>query len=634
MTEEEKIFGYNNKILKVDLTNRQITVDENGPGFYRIYLGGSLLGAYYLFNEMKPGVDPLSPENVLVFAPSVTTGAAVSGASRFSITAKSPVTAAIGDTQCGGDWGPKLKHAGFDAVVVTGTSEDPVYLLIHDGKAELKDASHLWGTVTGEVQATIRRDLADEEIQIAQIGPAGENLVRFACVTGGLSHFAGRTGMGAVMGSKKLKAIAVRGRKKPYPFFDEGSVKALAKQGVSQLKASAVMQGFHRHGTPLGVEWNEPIGNIVTRNFQSGSFEGIHDIMPAKYTESLLLKRDTCWGCALRCKRVVGREAPYVIESQYGGPEFEALVMLGTNLGISDLDYIAKANEICNKYTLDCISTGAIIGFAMECFEKGIITQGDTEGLELRFGNKETALQLIEMIALRQGLGDVLADGFPKAISIWGKESQNLAVHVKNQPYPGHMPRVKPSQALMYAVNPFGADHMSSEHDWIAVADNDISRGLGITHFTEWGSLDEATVRATMLSQFYYSLMDTMALCHFPWGPGSLYQYNDVARLVRAVTGWDMTFWELMRAGERKINVAKAFNFREGFDRSHDVLSKRSFEPLQGGTAKGKKVNKAAHKRAVDLYYAMMQWNVRTGAPSKGKLFELGLGWVAEALGL
>ena len=631
MTEESKIFGYNGKILRVDLTSREIAVDENGPGFYRTYLGGSLLGTYYVFKETEHGVEPLSPGNVLVFAPSITTGAPVTGVSRFNITAKSPLTGGIGDTQCGGGWGSKFKHSGFDAVVIKGKASSPVYILIDQGQIEIRNASHVWGKTTGEAQALIHEELEDNRIEIAQIGPAGENLVRFACVTGGLSHFAGRTGMGAVMGSKNLKAIAVRG-KQTYSFSDEECIKEMARKGAERYKESELHQNFHKYGTAMGMPSLKEMGQIVTRNFQSGYFELTDEITGQKLTETILTGTDTCWSCVIRCKRVVETTEPYDIQAQYGGPEYETISMLGSNLGIGELPIICKANEICNKYTMDTISAGAMIAFTMECFEKGIITEKEISGLRLNFGNGEAALKMLEMIALRQGVGDVLADGYQRAISLWGEECQDFAIQAKNQPFPAHMPRIKPSQALMYAVNPFGADHMSSEHDWLSAVDGDLARGLGVTEFTEFESLDAVKVRATMLSQFYYSLLDTLTLCDFCWGPGALYGYRDVERFVEAVTGWQMTFWELMKAGERRINLMKAFNVREGFGRSQDMLPNRVFEPLPDGPSKDKKVDSDRLKAAIKQYYAMMNWDIESGQPTRGKLLELGLGWVADVL--
>ena len=629
--EEKKRSGYNGKILHVDLTAHKTEIEEPAEAFYRTYLGGGLLGTYYLLKGTKPGVDPLSPDNVLVFAPSVATGAAVSGVSRFNVTAASPLTGAVGDTQCGGDWAAKLKHAGFDAVVVKGKAKTPVYLWIDQGKAEIKDASSLWGRVTGEAQELIRQELGDEKIEVVQIGPGGENLVRYACVTGGLSHFGGRTGMGAVMGSKNLKAIAVRG-KRAYAFHDENGVKKMAKKGAAAFKESEMHQSFQKYGTAMTVEYLKGLGHIVTRNFQSSEFELTDEINGQKLSETFLTGNETCYSCVIRCKRVVEADEPFRIEGIYGGPEYETLGMLGSNLGIGDLAIICKANEICNKNTLDTVSAGGMIAFAMECFERGIITQKETGGLDLRFGDGEAALKLLEMIVSRQGVGDILADGYPRAIAEWGEGCRELAMQVKDQPFPAHMPRIKPSQGLMYAVNPFGADHMSSEHDWIAAAEGDITRGLGITDFTEnTEGLDAIKVRAVMLSQFFYSLLDTLTLCDFCWGPGALFSYSDIPEFIRAVTGWQASFFELMKAGERRINLMRAFNARQGFSREQDKLPARMFEPLPTGKSKGKKLDPDRLKEALSEYYAMMNWDVETGNPTKGKLMELGLTWVAEA---
>jgi aldehyde:ferredoxin oxidoreductase len=620
-------FGYNGKILRVDLSRGNMAVIENAPGFYRTYLGGGLLGTYYVYKETQPGVDPLSEGNVLVFAPSVATGAAVAGVSRFNISAKSPLTHAIGDSQCGGDWGPKLKHAGFDALVITGRAEKPVYLWIDQGKTEIRDASHLWGKVTGEAQALIREELGDDKIAVAQIGPGGENLVRFACVTAGLSHFAGRTGMGAVMGSKHLKAIAVRG-KRSYAYSDDAGVKAMARKGVSAFQGSEELQHFHEHGTPSVVMVNKDLGNIVTRNYRSGAFEQIEQLSSDNMIATNLKGTDTCWACPIGCKRIVAQGDLYPVESQYGGPEFETLIMLGSNLGIGDLAVVSKASEICNKNTVDTISAGAMIALAMECFEKEILSETDTGGLSIRFGDGAAALKLLEMIVNRQGIGDLLADGPAKVVSEWGGAVEPLAVHTKGQPCPAHDPRVKQSQALMYAVNPFGADHMSSEHDWISTGDGEAARGLGITEFTSYESLDRIKVRGTMLSQVYYSLLDTLTLCAFPWGPGAVFSPRDLEEFIQSLTGWQMTFWELMKAGERRINLMRAFNAREGLDGGQDALPSRLFQPVSGGVSEGKKVDASAFEERLSEYYAMMNWDPKTGNPTRGKLHELGLAWV------
>jgi aldehyde:ferredoxin oxidoreductase len=323
--------------------------------------------------------------------------------------------------------------------------------------------------------------------------------------------------------------------------------------------------------------------------------------------------------------------APYKIRAEYGGPEYETISMLGSNLAIGDLSLVSKANEICNKYTMDTISAGGLIAFAMECFENKLITLKDTDGLDLTFGNGEAVLKLLKMIALRQGIGNILADGYEKAISIWGEACRPFAIHTKGQSFPAHMPRVKPSQALMYAVNPFGADHMSSEHDWLVAADTDMARGLGLMDFSGIEKLDSAKVKATMFSQFYFSLMDTLTLCDFCWGLGALYNFKDIEQLIESVTGWQVTFWELMRAGERRINLMKAFNAREGFDRSRDRLPGRVFEPIPDGPSKGSVIDPDELEVALDQYYSMMNWDLATGNPTRAKLEELGLDWVLDA---
>jgi len=365
---------------------------------------------------MKPNMDALSPENVLIFAPSIITGVPVMGTSRFNITAKSPLTGTIGDSQCGGAWGAKLKHSGFDALVIKGKAQKPTYLWIDQENIQIRNATHLWGKNTGESQSLIYEDLKDSNIEIVQIGPAGENLVKFACVTGGLRHFAGRTGMGAVMGSKNLKAIAVRG-KRSYEFSNEENVKKYARKGIDLFKNSKDDQEFHKHGTALVVYSNNQIGNIVTRNFQSGYFEQVSNIRGEKMTDTILKKTDSCWACPIACKRVVEEQKPYKIDPQYGGPEFETVIMLGSNLGISNLSFIAKANELCNKFGLDTISAGAMIAFAMECNEKGLINEKEPFTEKLEFGNEKAVLKLLEMITYRQGIGNLLADGFQGVIS-------------------------------------------------------------------------------------------------------------------------------------------------------------------------------------------------------------------------
>lgn len=631
MTEnsEKKTVGYNGKILHIDLTASTTSIEKPDPGFYRTYLGGGLLGTYYVTKLCPPKIDPLSPENVLVFAPSITTGVMMAGISRFNVSAKSPLTGVIGDTQCGGGWGPMLKNSGYDAVVIKGKASTPKYIVINNGKIEIRDATAMWGKVTGEAASLIKTELGEEgaRAELVLIGPAGEKLVKYANITGGLSHFAGRTGMGAVMGSKLLKAIIVIG-KRDYSYANEEQLKLMAKKGVMVAKENQFYKDFHANGTSLVVEANQKKKNLANRNFRSNQFDRIQKVNNITYNQLLLKRTETCWACPIGCKRVIAQETPYKIDPQYGGPEFETIVMLGPNLDIDDLSFIGKANEICNKYGIDTISTGAMIAALMECNERGVVPKDIPQEGVLKFGDTQGVLDFIEKIATRTGLGDLFAEGPRGVIAKWGEKTAPYFMHVKNNPFAAHMPNVKRSMALMYAVNPFGSDHMSSEHDWIATEDNDVARGLGITHFTTLEALDSAKVHAILQSQLLYSLLDALTLCDFVWGPGCIYNYDEIPQLVNAVTGWNTTFYELMKAGERRINIMRAYNAREGISSEQDKVPNRIFEPLEGPVeTRVPPITKEQFQNALLNYYAMMGWTT-DGVPTKAKLQELGLSWI------
>ncbi|HSJ58626.1 MAG TPA: aldehyde ferredoxin oxidoreductase N-terminal domain-containing protein, partial [Anaerolineae bacterium] len=395
-------YGYNGKILHVNLTDRTLEIEEPGETFYRRYMGGSALGMVYALKQIPAGADPLGPENVLVVSLGPATGAAVSGQSRATATAKSPLTGAIGDAQVGGFWPAEAKGAGFDAYVITGKSEAPVYLWVQDGAAELRDAAHLWGKVTGEAEAQIRADLGDERVEVLQVGPAGEKGVRYACIINMSNRAAGRTGMGAVMGAKNLKAIAVRGRKRP-EVADRQALAAVAKWGAQSFQDSNVYtMGINGTADVLGFQ-NET-GGLPTRNWQSGVFEGAEALTGDTMTDTILQRRDTCYACVVRCKRVVETEwQGHPVDPHYGGPEYETLATFGSYCGIDDLAAISYANQLCNMYGLDTISCGATIAFAMDCFERGLLTVEDTGGVELQFGNTAAMVQMVELIGKREG---------------------------------------------------------------------------------------------------------------------------------------------------------------------------------------------------------------------------------------
>jgi len=624
-------YGYNGRILHVDLTLGAVQVEEPPEQFYRRYFGGSALGLYYLLRNTPPQADPLGPDNTLILALSVLTGVPISGQSRMTAVAKSPLTGAAGDTQCGGFWPAELKFAGFDAVVVTGRAEQPSYLWIHDGQAELRDASHLSGKITGEVQEVICDELGDQRAQVLQCGPAGESGVRYACLINMCNRANGRTGMGAVMGSKNLRAVAVRGSSRP-KIADEGALKSLARWGAEHVDDSDVAS-LALLGTSEIVSSQNEVGGLPTRNWSSGVFEGYEAISGQRMNETILKKRDTCYACAVRCKRVVEvTEGPYQVDPLYGGPEYETLAALGSYCGVGNLEAVAKANELCNAYGLDTISCGGTIAWAMECFEAGIIGPEDTGGVELRFGSAESMVKMIEMIGRREGFGDLLAEGSARAAQVIGRGSEDLLVTVKMQEAPAHMPQVKRSLALIYAVNPFGADHQSHEHDDSYEPEDgylEEMAELGLLDARPKDVLDAEKVRYAFYTQCLYSALDTLNLCQFVFGPAwQLYGLDQMVELVRSVTGWKVNLWELMKAGERRLNMLRAFNAREGIGREADALPSKFFKPLAGGPTDGVAVGEEELQQALEIYYGMAGWDVATGIPTEGKLEELGIGWI------
>ncbi|MCP4403483.1 MAG: aldehyde ferredoxin oxidoreductase family protein [bacterium] len=627
--------GYSGKILHVDLSKGTFDVEEPDEIFYRKYVGGACLGAYYLLKGMGARIDPFSPENMFVVSISSITGAPISGNARHCVTTKSPLTGTIASSEAGGFWGPELKFAGFDAIVIAGKAEKPVYLWIHDGEYELRDASHLWGKMTGDVQDAIRNELGDEKIMVAQIGPAGENKVLYAGIANELKHFNGRNGMGAVMGSKNLKAIAVRGTQKP-EFHDTEIIKKMAKYFADQVKQNDFYSLFRLHGTTLNVEWNAPAGGLPTKNWTAGNFEQEDKLRGETYYKEMMDKPGTCWACAQQCKRDLkaGITKPYTIDPRYGGPEYETIGMCGSNLLIADLHAISRTNEIASQYGMDTISLGGTIGFVMECFEKGILTAEDTGGLEVRFGDSEALVTLAELTGKREGFGDLVADGTYRLAKKLGPEAERIAVHVKGKEFPAHMPHTKGMLALAYACNSFGPDHVSSEHDPCIAGDpvDENLQGFGFYETVDPVELNFEKSKLLAYSQRYYSAIDSFSVCGFCFNTWSILSLSDLVAIVNATTGWKYTLVELMLLGERRLNMMRAFNQREGFDAKDDMLPERLFEDglTNDGPSAGRTVDREKFLTSRKYYYGINGWDLETGNPTEIKLRELGLGWVAE----
>jgi len=612
-------YGYNGKILRVDLSRGATSVDELDELFCRKYLGGAGFVTYFLLKELRQGIDPLGPENKLIFATGPVTGVPLPGSGRNCVGAKSPLTGGYAKSEPGGFWGAELKHAGYDAIIVEGKAEKPVYIWIQDGEATIRDAGHLWGNNTKETQDTIRAELGDNLIRVASIGPAGENLVRFACIMNGLKDAAGRGGMGAVMGSKNLKAIAVRGHKRP-EMADPERIKEI-RQWVSAHRE--LWASFAELGTGAAMEANMASGNIPVRNFQDGEFPEVSKISAEAIRDTIRINMEGCYACPIRCKKVVQVDESYSVNPDYGGPEYETLAMIGSNCGVSNLEAIAKGNELCGAYSLDTISTGGAIAFAMECFENGLLHSKDTDGIEMRFGNADAMLKMIEMINKREGIGDILAEGPAQAAQKIGKGAIEFAMQVKGLAIPAHEPRLKAVLGLGYEVNPHGADHCANLHDTMFSQPGrnfDNVKSLGILEPIPADDLSPGKVSMFRYIHQFRIAQDSLVLCQFV-----PYDVNQAADILAAVTGWSTSTTELLRISERTLTMARLFNIREGFGATDDKLPNRFFQPKRNGVLSTKFYDPAQLEKAKSYYYTLMGWDAKTGVPTPEKLQDLNI---------
>jgi aldehyde:ferredoxin oxidoreductase len=619
--------GLANKILRVDLSKGETSVETPPEDFYRRYLGGAGFVAYYLLKELPPGTDPLSPENILVFANGPLTGTPILGFARSCFGAKSPLSGGIAKSEVGGFFGHELKRAGFDAIVVKGKAPSPVYLWIHDGEFELRDASHLWGKTVEQTQDAMEAELGQRFVRKVIIGPAGEKLARISAIMTDIRSAAGRGGLGAVMGSKNFKAIGVKGRQVPKAADQETLLAMCRWMSNNYMKIGAA--DLHEYGTGTDfIEKNET-GILAIRNWGDGYFEEVEKITAQRVKETVRVGMEACPACQIRCRKVVALEnEKYKVDRRGGGPEYETLAAFGSFCGVDDLNAICKVNEICSFYSLDTISTGGTIAFAMECFEKGLLTLEDTDGIDLRFGNAEAMVKVTELIAKREGIGDLLAEGSRKAAEKIGKEAEELVMAVKGLELPMHEPRIKQGLGLNYAVNASGADHMTSLYDTALTQEGPgirKARSLGVMDPMKTNDLGPAKVEAVMLHHFWRLFGDSLVTCHFvPW------TINQQAEMVELLTSWDFSTVEAMRIGERVATMSRAFNMREGLTAADDTLPKRFFSPTPRGPLKNMPIDHEAFDKAVHMLYRMMGWDTETGLPTTEKLQSLGIGWVDE----
>jgi len=606
----------------VDLTEKTVTYDEIPEKQARKWVGMKGLALPVLLERLNENTDPLGPENPLIVAAGLLNGLAFPGVCRYGLYARSPLTGAYGETEAGGYFGPAMKNQGLEMIVITGASEDPVYLWIENGSVEIRDASRLWGQETGSTLTELERENNRKTSSIL-IGPAGERQVRYACVINDLRHANGRTGMGAVMGSKKLKALAC-----PAPRPEKPADPALLKachEAFRDWKDNPLAAGLYELGTTGGVFNNHQSGLLPTKNFRQGTFERAADVDGRAMNKRLLKERHGCFSCMVKCKRVVGG-GPRELDSRYGGPEYETLAAFGSCCGVGDLDAVCKAHERCNALGLDTISTGVTISWAMECVEKGLIDASEA-GLE-GFGDSEGMLRAIELIASRKRFGDVLAEGVRRASQRVGKGSEAFAMHVKGQELPMHEPRGKTGLSLGYALAPVGADHIQFAHDTMISNPDSHSfkavRCLGITEPPDLLSFDNEKLRTISALWKHWALMNHLGGCLFVFAPRSHYPVSRIPQLVEAATGWETSLFELLAAAERGIAASRLLNEKLGIGPEEDRIPERLFEKLPDGPFEGHGIDRDVFEDARRRFYRIMGWDER-GVPTDATCLRLGL---------
>lgn len=615
--------GYAGKLLFVDLTEGTIRTESPGEETCRKYLGGTGLGVRILYERMKPGADPLGAENVLGFVTGPLTGTGVPGGGRYTVVAKSPVTGAWADSNSGGFWGPELKWAGYDGVFFSGISPLPVYLWIQEDRAELREASHLWGKNTREADVILQKELGSPLPRVVCIGPAGETCSLMAGIVNERGRIAAKGGVGAVMGSKRLKAIAVRGdRKRKIPVADPGKLRLVQKEFIKDLQASPFHQRLTASGTGGGTSFLLSIGDCPTRNWNATGTNAMTtcDRLNSGNMDKYKLQSYGCDACTVRCGALIQvKEGPFATNEVMHRPEYETLAALGALCLNDNVESVIKANEICNLYGLDTIAVGGAIAFAMECYEKGLITKRETDGIELKWGSGDAVVALTEKIAERQGIGDVLADGVKKGAERIGRGSEELAVHVGGHRLPYHDPRVSPSLGLHYIADAQPACHMGHQGASLLAQ----GRGLGadpllqpprVDYYGDYDKKGEMHARGLA----YFQILSSSGLC-------ALYTIGfpvPVVELLAPVTGWDIGWEEGIQTGRRILTLRQAFNARDGVLPGTFKLPKRFLEPLTVGPAAGRTIDFETMKKD---YFRAMAWDLATGKPAPESLADLGL---------
>ena len=624
--------GWKGVALRVDLSEGKTSKEPLEEGILHKYVGGRGLNSRILYKEINPGIDPLGPANKVIVGVGPCNGTLVPGSQRFTFTSKSPLTGMLGDSNSGGSFGAELKYAGYDMVIIQGQAEKPVYLWIDDDRVALKPAAHLWGKTIRETRRAIEVEIGDPNICTVAIGPAGEKMVRFACLIADLGRALGRTGIGAVLGSKKLKAIAVRGTNGVKVAHPEMLGKAVKQIYDGWRKKEKIYQDRVRYGPAAGLLRYERFGMFGARNFQQGSFGEMKSTLNCM--DEYYLKEKSCFSCPVGCDhRYIVDKGAFV--GTYGeGFELAQPADFGPRIGCSDVQIAYKASTLCDEYGLDIFDMAGTIAYLMECFERGILTLKDTDGLNLDWGNGKAIFDVIRMTAYREGIGDILAQGLKRASEIIGKESEKYAMQVKGQSFTIREPRASKGWGLAYAVSSRGSCHVraSLPESYPDAAWDPAIKGILEKYEDPTNpSLEEGKAELVAWHENLSAFKNSMEICLFsiyPWMGFS--QPTMLAQLYNAATGLNISEEDVLHIGERIVNLERAFNVREGLTRQDDSLPARQLEePLPDGPAKGQVVKL---EKMLDEYYSFRRWDRTSGFPTREILFDLGLKDVVEEL--
>ena len=613
-------YGYMGKILHVNLTTGKIWTEDLSFDLVKEFLGGRGFGIKYVYENVSAGTDPFSPNNIIVISSGPLGGTLAPSSNRYSIITKSPLTGGIGYSNSGGHFGPEMKYAGYDAIIIHGRANKPVYLKIFNDDVSINDASALWGKDVFYTTEALLKEVNDSFAQVACIGQAGENKVLYSAIVNNLSRTAARTGVGAVMGSKNLKAIVIRGTN-PVKIAHPKEFKEFIDLSLKKIQEDPAFPALSEYGTSFLVDLAHLSGGLATRNNQTGVFEQYESVSSETFYEKYRVKSESCFACPIHCGKYSKVRGKY--KSQGGSPEYESIVCLGTKCGIDDLEAIIYANELANRYGLDTISLGDTIAFAMEAFEKGILTKDMADGLDLTWGNADAMITLIHKITKREGIGALLAQGVKRA-SEQLKGSQDFALHVKGMEPPAYDVRTAKAFGLGWATATRGADHLAALPNFELLG---YDPKIGKEWFGSEKAVDPYAWESKPLMVYWHenfgAVVDSAEMCKYTCFSAYAVKPKDMVQFLYYATGIEFNEESLMKIGERIYNLERLFNLREGLTKDQDTLPKRfTTEGLPDGPAKGQIVEL---DKMLPIYYELRSWDKETGYPSREKLRELNL---------